>query len=452
MFGLLLGSFIGTLANQIVNVPLKAVASDLHVGIGQGTLVVTAFYVAFAVLMPVAGWTGERLGRKKVYCVAMGVFSAASIGATLAPSLDALIGFRILQGAANAFVLPNVMALIVGIAGPTKKGRALGMWAATNGLAYAVGAPLGGLIAQWWTWRIIFLPSAVLSIVGLLLCLWYLADDAGNKIELEWRGAVGLTAGTTFLLLATVMIPRVGIGSPIVWLLVLACLPLFGLFWRSATSFARPFVPAGLITDEAFTMGSIAVAAQMFCLGATMLAVPLYLERNAHVELAVAGAYMFAISISMTLLAPVAGRFTERRGFRQPIWLGLSLLVASELLLSLNFATAGLTGGALVLLLVAVGAGIAFVQTPAATAATGSRAGKHGAALGVYNLVRFASAGLGAAWVATSLELLNSYPAVFLVCSVSAVLAVVATALRFRMRPAAAKDLSDVDAASAIST
>lgn len=445
MTGLLLGIFLGTLSNQIVNVPLKAVMSDLRVGIGQGALVVISFNLAFAVLMPVAGWAGERIGRKRIYLIALVLAGIGSVGATFAPNVAVLVAFRLLQGAGSACILPNVMTLIASIVSPSKRGRALGLWAAANGLAYAAGPAAGGLLAQWWSWRVIFLPSAVLAIAGLVLSFLYLPDDQGRELELEWRGAVGLTAGATLLLVAAIAVPLAGTASPVVWgLAATSLLPLF-VFFRSATSFARPFVPASVMGDRAFMIGSIAVSAQMFCLGATLLAIPLYLTRNAHLSLGTAGAFVLATSVSMTALAPLAGWATERRGYAQPIWFGTALLAATELTLALLFANRVVVPF-VALLLLSLGIAVAFVQAPAATAATSSAAGAHGAALGVFNLIRFASAALGAAWVAAELEASGSYSWVFAVCSAVALAALAATVLRARFHGADLHELALLDA------
>lgn len=451
MTGLLLGIFLGTLSNQIVNVPLKAVMSDLHVGLGQGALVVISFNLAFAVLMPVAGWAGERIGRKRIYLIALVLAGIGSIGATFAPNVAVLVGFRLLQGAGSACILPNVMTLITSIVNPSKKGRALGLWAAANGFAYAVGPPAGGLLAQWWSWRVIFLPSAVLAVAGLILSFRYLPDDHGRELELEWRGAMGLTGGATLLLLSAIAVPLVGTASPVVWALAAVSLLLLFVFFRSATSFTKPFVPASVMGDRAFMIGSIAVSAQMFCLGATLLAVPLYLTRNAHLSLGTAGAFVFATSVSMTALAPLAGWTTERRGYAPPIWFGTALLAATELMLALSFANR-VVGPFVLLLLLTLGVAVAFVQAPAATAATGSAAGAHGAALGVFNLIRFASAAIGAAWVAAALEASGSYPTVFAACSAVAVAAMAATLLRWRFHGADLQERAIPDAVRVDST
>ncbi|MGH9066812.1 MAG: MFS transporter, partial [Acidimicrobiales bacterium] len=119
---LLLGTFIGTLSNNIVNVPMSAIMAGLHVNLAKGALVVITFALTFAVLMPITGWLGDRIGRRRLFCGAVAVLGLGSAGASLAPSLSALVACRVVQGAGTAAILPTVMALITDIVGVQRRG------------------------------------------------------------------------------------------------------------------------------------------------------------------------------------------------------------------------------------------------------------------------------------------------------------------------------------------
>ncbi|MEU6752782.1 MFS transporter, partial [Spirillospora sp. NPDC046719] len=141
---LLLGTFTGTVANTIVNVPLTLILRDLRAPISAGTLVVVAFTLTFAVLLPVSGWLGDRIGPRRVFVAAMVVLAVASAGAGLAGTLPLLVAMRAVQGVATAAMLPAVMALIAARFDGDRRGRALGLWAAANGVGQAAGPALGG--------------------------------------------------------------------------------------------------------------------------------------------------------------------------------------------------------------------------------------------------------------------------------------------------------------------
>lgn len=424
---LLIGTFMGTLNNNIVNVPLKVVMHDLRVPLSEGALVVVAFNLTFAVLMPITGWLGDRLGRRRVFCTAVLSLTLSAAGAAVAPNLAVLVAFRVVQGAATAAILPTVMGLIAEIFGAAGRGRALGLWAAVNGLGQAVGPPVGGLLAGWFGWRTIFWPAMPLGLLAFAGALRFVPAGRGSRLRLDGTGALTLTLGAASVLGAATAIPREGAGSVLVVALAVAgvgLLATFGWWIRRARS---PFIPPALLAEPSYLRSSLAVFAQMFCLGTTLLAAPLYLTGAGGESTLHAGLIVFALPVAMTMLAPVAGVATERFGPRYVIRAGLLALVVGEAAVGAEFvAGAGRSADLIVALLVA-GGGVAFVQTPAATGATRSEAGRLGAGLGLFNLVRFAGSALGAAWVAIVLSGGGSYGVLFGACVVAAVLGIAGT-------------------------
>ena len=110
---LLVGTFTATVNNAIVNVPMVDILTDLHVSLANGALVVVAFNLAFAVLMPLSGWLGDRIGQRRLFCIAMAGLAIGAVGAAVSPNLGVLVGFRVMQGVATAAVLPGVMSLML---------------------------------------------------------------------------------------------------------------------------------------------------------------------------------------------------------------------------------------------------------------------------------------------------------------------------------------------------
>ncbi|MES9609840.1 MFS transporter, partial [Actinomadura sp. NPDC000929] len=156
---LLLGTFTGTVANTIVNVPLTLILRDLDASISAGTLVVVGFTLPFAVLLPLSGWLGDRCGPRRVFLAAMLLLGIGSAGAGLAGDLASLVAMRAVQGVATAAMLPAVMALIASLFGGGRRGRALGLWAAANGVGQAARAPRGGRRAPGFGWDAGFWPG-----------------------------------------------------------------------------------------------------------------------------------------------------------------------------------------------------------------------------------------------------------------------------------------------------
>jgi len=145
---LVVGTFASTIANTLVNVPLATIVADLDAPIAGGALVVVAFNVLCALMLPIGGWLGDRFGRRRLFLVSMAVVAFGAAGAALSPNLAVLVAFRAVQGVGGALVLPTVLALLTSAAGPARRGRAVSWWAAANGAGQAAGPTVGGLVTD----------------------------------------------------------------------------------------------------------------------------------------------------------------------------------------------------------------------------------------------------------------------------------------------------------------
>lgn len=424
---LFLGSVTCTLSNNIVNVPLHDIMRDLHVSLARGALVAIAFSLTTAVMMPIAGWLADRLGRRRVYLWAVALVGVASVGASLAPNLDVLIAFRVCQALTASCTLPAAMGILATLYGLDKRGRALSVWASANGFGQAVGPPLGGFIAGWLSWRWIFSPTITLSVIAWALSLVAIPRDSGTVAPVDWLGAAQLTGGAGMLIAAASLVPQVGVGSPVVVALAGAGLVVLALFGRGITRRPNPFVDPAVFREAPYLRSTLVVFVQMFSLGVMALAVPLFLTRTEGRSTMTAGAIVFALPAAMTVFAPMAGRAASEDGIRRALGGGALALLLGQLVLAAELAWWHSPDWSLALALLLAGGGTAFVQAPAATGATHSSLGRAGPALGLFNLVRFTGLSLGAAWVAMALSGGDHYGLVFIVCSAIVALGLVAT-------------------------
>lgn len=413
---LLAGTVVGTVSNNVVNVPLDAIIDEFDAPLGNGVFVVVGFLVCFAATIPLAGWFGDRFGRRRVYCAALLATAVCAVGAATAPSLPLLIAWRSAGGVAAAAFAPAVMGLIAWMFSGERRGRAMGAWASANGIGQAVGPSLGGLVADTWGWRWVFVPLVPVALAGFAGTLRYVPRYRGVKMSFDLAGAAALTIGSALLMLALAVVSRPDVSG---WLIAgtaaaaVAALAWFGWHCRRAES---PFVDVRLISESRFVRSCLAAFAQMFCLGATLLAVPLYLVGNS-VSISAAGFVLFTVPAAMALLGPGVGRWQDRLGPRRVLRTGLVLLLGAQVGMAVVVAQDRIVLPPLIAVLVTGGIGIALVQTPAATGATRSPAGAQGTGLGLFNLVRFGGSACGAAWVAVALDVAG-YPAVFAACAV----------------------------------
>ena len=423
---LLGATVIGTLSNNILNVPLREITKEFHASVSAGVLVVSSFVLVLAAGMALAGWVGDRFGRSRTLTAALALMTVAQVAAALAPTLGFLVAVRAVQGLACSAIPPSVMGMLAEIYPVKYRSRMMGAWAAANGAGQAVGPPLGGLLAQLWGWRSIFWLLAPLTVL-VLLAGRRLPEGRRHATRLHWQGAASLTIGATLVMTAVTVVPQRGVPVGLDVALGAAGVAFLALFVVVSREAEHPLIAPRLLVEARFLRSAIASFAQMFALMTVLVAVPLYITGTLGRATATTGVLVFTLPAAMAALAPVVGALSDRLGPRVVMRWGLAVLAASCLCLGGYTAASARSLPGLVALLAAVGLGVALVQTPSATGATRSPAGRTGTALGVFNMTRFGGSAFGAAWVAVI------YPrdAMLLLFAGAAALLVAAVALSF---------------------
>ncbi|WP_435201893.1 MFS transporter [Janibacter sp. GS2] len=395
---LLLVTITGTMSNNIINVPLRRVAADFDQPVAYAVLCVSAFTLMLAVSLPLTGWLGDRFGRKRVLVSALALMCVAQVAAALAPSLPFLIVMRALQGLGCSAIPPLVMGILM-VVYPESRGRLMGAWAAANGVGQAIGPPVGGVLSDVAGWRSIFVLVAVLSLIALIVIQATVPPIEPKQTPFHVAGAVLLTSGAGFLLLGATLLSQPSVPLRIDAALALVGVLLLAGFLKVSYGNPRALIPLRLAAEVRFLRSCFAAFAQMFLLGTSLVAIPLVLTGPMGLSYSSAGGLFFVLPVVMAVTAPLVGRMSERGSPRTVLRLGLALMVVSATLTAL--AVGGQTPliAPVLACLLLVGGAMAMVQTPAATGATRSPAGAHGAALGLFNLTRFAGMTAGAAWV-----------------------------------------------------
>ena len=408
---LLLVTITGTMSNNLINVPLRRVAADFDEPIAYAVLCVSAFTLMLAISLPLTGWLGDRFGRKRILVAALALMCMAQVAAALAPSLPFLIVMRALQGLGCSAIPPLVMGILM-IAYPDSRGRLMGAWAAANGVGQAIGPPVGGVLADAFGWRSVFALVAALSFLALTVIQATVPPIEPREAPFHVAGAVLLTSGAGFLLLGATLLSQPSVPLWLDGVLAVVGLVLLAGFLKVSHGNPRALIPLRLAAEVRFFRSCFAAFAQMFLLGSSLVAIPLVLTGPMGLSYSTAGALFFVLPVVMAVTAPLVGRLAERGSPRTVLRAGLTLMVVSAGLTALVVASETPPVAAVVGCLVLVGGAMAMVQTPAATGATRSPAGAHGAALGLFNLTRFAGMTAGAAWVGL-LTPLDAQPVMF---------------------------------------
>ena len=400
-YSLLGVTVLGTMANNIVNVPLSTIAAEFNAPVSTAVLTVSAFALMLAVAMPLTGWAGDRIGRRRMLVAALFLMLAGQVAAALAPTLGLLIAARAVQGLACSAVPPMVMGMLVTFY-PDQRLRMMGAWAAANGTGQALGPPVGGLLSDLAGWRSVFVLVAVLTVIVLLGIARSVPPLPGQRTPLHVPGALMLSAGVGMVLAAMASLSLATVSPALAGLAAAVGTALIAAFVAVSVGNPTAMVPPHLIVEARFLRSSVAAFAQMFMLGTVLVVMPLYLTREAGLSPWQAGLLFFQLPLVMVVMAPLVGRLGDTLRPRRVLRTGLLVIMlggvgTGTLIREAEGPVPLVVVSALLLVL---GVGMAMVQTPAAAGATRSPAGNRGAALGLFNMLRFSGSTAGAAWVA----------------------------------------------------
>jgi EmrB/QacA subfamily drug resistance transporter len=306
----------------IVNVALPTIRADLGASGTQLEWVVSAYMLAFASVLIVAGSFGDALGRKRVFLVGISVFGAASLAAGLAQSPGQLIAARVVQGAAAAAMLPQILATFRAIFAGKERGQVFGMYGAILGFASALGLVLGGLLTQadlfGWSWRTVFLINVPVALVTLGAAVRFVPetyDRSAGRPDLV--GAALLTAA--LVAVAYPLLEGRVLGWPAwVWLVLaggVAMLLVLGLVEeRRQRRDVAPLIRTRLFRIPAFSTGLLVQLAFAAGLQGFFLVFAVWLQAGMDFSPLAAGLTTVAFSVGSFVLAPVAVPLAQRYG------------------------------------------------------------------------------------------------------------------------------------------
>src|SRR3989440_947835 len=214
LFAAILGSAVAAIDGSIVNVALPAIERDLGGGLPAQQWVSNVYLLALGSLILIGGSLGDIYGERRVFAIGVAAFGLLSLACALAPTIDALIAARALQGAAGALLTPSSLAIIVAAFSPQERGAAIGSWTAWGGIAVIVGPLAGGWIVDQVSWRWIFALNVPLVLATLALI--FAAVPAGTHAtgrRVDVVGAALCALGLAALAFALIEEPRYGWSS-----------------------------------------------------------------------------------------------------------------------------------------------------------------------------------------------------------------------------------------------
>jgi EmrB/QacA subfamily drug resistance transporter len=364
-----LGTIMTVLDLTIVNVAIPTLGLELGTSISAIQWVLTGYMLAFASVIPLAGWASERFGAKRVWIASLLVFVTGSAFCGLAWSIGSLIVFRVLQGLGAGMILPVGQTMLAQAAGPQRMGRVMSVMGVPMLLAPVLGPVLGGAIVENWSWRWIFFLNLPVG-VAAIAAAWKLLPEARPQLgqRLDLRGLALLSPGIALFLYGVSEAGSAG-GFENARTLVAAALGL--TLVAAFVLHARARGRGALIDVSLFARRGFATAAAVnFLLPAalfgTLLLIPLYYQLVRHESPLQIGLLLVPQGIGAALAMPLAGYLTDRIGARLVVTVGVLVAVAGTLAYTQVGADTAYAYLAAALFMLGIGAGSTIMPSMAA--------------------------------------------------------------------------------------
>jgi len=365
------GLFMIMLDNTVVNVALPSIQRDLGIGLSELEWIVAGYALTFAALMLIGGKVADAYGRRLIFVIGIAVFTLASLWCGLATSGEMLIAARIVQGAGAALMSPATLSIIAATFPPRQRGTAIGIWAGVSALALAIGPLVGGLIAEHLTWSWIFFVNVPVGIVGIAASFVFIDESRDEThVRLDVPGLATSAIGLFSLTYALIEANNYGWGSArIVGAFAVAAVALVAFLLLESRQQA-PMLPLSLFRNRTYTGANTVILLVALAMFGVFFFVSLYMQNILGYSAVQAGAAFLPMTLLIILVAPIAGRMTDRVGSRGFMTGGM-ILIAAQLIYFSRLGPDATFWQLLPAMLVG-GIGMASTMTPSTAAATRS--------------------------------------------------------------------------------
>ncbi len=400
LWAMMVGFFMILVDSTIVAVANPSIMEKLQTDYDAVIWVTSAYLLAYAVPLLVAGRLGDQFGPKNLYLIGLAIFTAASLWCGLSGSIEMLIAARVVQGIGAALLTPQTLSTITRIFPPERRGVAMSVWGATAGVATLVGPLAGGILVDHLGWQWIFFVNVPIGIIGLGLGVWLIPVLSTNRHRFDILGVV-LSGAAMFLVVFGLQEGEARSWPCWIWLMLAVGVALMGLFvyWQSVNR-NEPLVPLGIFKDRDFSLANIGVAVIGFVVTAMIVPLMFYAQVVSGLTPTRSALLTAPMAVISGALAPLVGKIVDRAHPTTVIGFGFSALAIGVTWLSWEM-TPTTPIWRLLLPFVALGIGMAFIWAPLAATATRNLPPQlAGAGSGVYNATRQVGSVLGSAGIA----------------------------------------------------
>jgi EmrB/QacA subfamily drug resistance transporter len=390
--------FIVGLDVTVVNVALPSIEHDLHASVSGLQWVIAAYSLVIASLLMLAGSTADRIGRRRTFQVGLGLFTIGSLLCSLAPSLGALVAFRMVQAVGGSMLNPVAMSIITNtFTERTERARAIGIWGGVIGLSMALGPVVGGVLVSAVGWRSIFWVNIPVGIAAIILTAVFVPESRAPRARrFDPVGQVLVMVTLATLVYGIIEGPGRGWSSPV----IIAC---FAVAAAAGTAFAwyemrrrDALLDVRFFRSAPFSGATVIAVSAFAGLGGFLLLNTIYLQDVRGFSALHAGLFMLPMAAMTAVCSPLSGRIVGSRGPRLPlIGAGIAIVISA---ITLTMITAGTSTLSLVISYLVFGLGFGLVNAPITnTAMSGMPRDQAGVAAAVASTSRQVGSSLGVA-------------------------------------------------------
>src|SRR3954449_8102859 len=404
-----LALFMVTLDNLVVSTAIPRIRLDLGAGIEGIEWTVNAYTLTFAVLLLTGAALGDRIGRRLTFSIGLVIFTVASAAAALAPSIDALVAARAVQGVGGAIITPLTLTLLSAAVPPEKGGIALGAWGGIGGLARALGPGVGGAVVNGLNWHWIFWLNVPIGLILAPLALTQLRESHGPSDRLDLPGLGLVSAGLFGIVWGLVRGNGQGWGSPeIVGSLVVGALLVAAFaLWEARTE--QPMLPLRFFRSRTFSLANVASLLMFFGMFGSIFLLSQFFQTVQGYSPLQSGLRILPWTAMPIFIAPLAGAMSDRIGGHRIMGVGLALQ-ATGLAWIAAVSTASTAYSELVIPFMLSGIGMALFFAPVANVVLSAvRPDEEGKASGANNAIRELGGVFGVAVLAAVFSRVGGY-------------------------------------------
>ena len=391
-----IGAFMGQLDASIVTLAVPSIQHDFVAPLASVEWVALAYLLVLVGSVAAVGRLSDVVGRKLLYTYGFGVFTAASLGCALAPSMGWLIAARVVQALGAAMLQANSVALIRTSMPTQKLGRAIGLQGAAQAVGLALGPSIGGLLIGLGGWRLVFYINLPAGAIGLLLG-WFLLPRTRTRAprsRFDSTGVLLLMPAVAAMLLAFSQAGSLGFTNPLVLGMLAVTVALGVAFVAHERRSRSPLVDLKLFAERSFSLGISTGLLSYLVLFGALFVTPLFLESAYRLPPAQAGLLLTILPVTLAAIAPIAGVITDHRGTRLPTTAGMGFTAGGLLLLA--FSPPTIPTVAMALALAGLGLGL-FTPANNSTVAGAGHDHQAGMVSGMLNMTRGIGTSLGVA-------------------------------------------------------